>query len=184
MASVVVGGAAPRPRSSRCRRAGRGSRPAGTREITTPTWVGSVVVCSVTAGTEAGLLQRGDRRLPRLPDRRLGTVIAPVEAKIVTCEPRATCLPAAGLWLSTLPCGSVESRCTSVAGEPGVAERGERRLVIEADHVRDRHGVGPARDQQGHGLRRSRAACRRAASVPIASPLRHASSRTAAARSP
>ena len=47
-----------------------------------------------------------------------GTVIAPVEAKIVTCEPRATSLPAPGLWLSTLPSGSVESRCTRTPERP------------------------------------------------------------------
>ena len=93
--------------------------PGGNSEITTPTWVGSVVFSSVTAGTNPAFFSALTAAF-RVCPITLGTVIAPVEAKMVTCEPRATCLPAAGLWLRTLPCGSVESRCTSVPERPAL----------------------------------------------------------------
>ena len=54
----------------------------GNSEITTPTWVGSVVVCSVTAGTEPAFFSAVTAACPMT----LGTAIPPVEAKIVTCD--------------------------------------------------------------------------------------------------
>src|SRR5581483_10031178 len=101
--------------SPRCPREPAG----GNSEITMPTWVGSVVGCSVTAGVKPALLSAVTAAL-RLWQTTSGTVMAPVEAKIVTCEPRFTSLPAAGLWLSTLPCGCVESRCTSTPERPAL----------------------------------------------------------------
>src|SRR5262249_8136344 len=101
--------------SARCPREPDG----GNSEITKPIWLGSVVVCSVTAGTKPAFF-RADTAAFRVWPTTSGTVIAPVEAKIVTWEPRFTRLPAPGLWLSTLPCGSVESLCTSVPDSPAL----------------------------------------------------------------
>ena len=157
---VVVGRAARRPRSSRCRRAGRASHPAGTRRSPGRPGPGRSVVSSVTAADEARLLQRVTAVFRVCPTTS-GTVIAPVEAKIVTCEPRGHQLAGAGALAQhlALRLGGVAlhlgprrgPRSGAPPGRPGHS----RPTTFGTVHL-----VGAARDQTASRPGWSRAGCR------------------------